>query len=203
MIIVTGANRTGTSLMMKTLLENGFNIMSENFIPIVYENSEMQGKCRVPKDPKNVAKCFGLEIDRVNPLENIDGIIICTRDPMETFFSWMRWRGPAVINGHLDRKTLNQYKGVQKFVASNPKIPYIVIDFDDWKKDEPAVLSKLMKFLKINHIVSSWSYESNEMKNSREPIVIPNEPKYMIAEDQSKINEIKEIYRQLKDGATL
>lgn len=196
MILVTGANRTGTSLMMKTLLENGFKIMSENHIPIVYENAEMQGRCRVPKDPKNVAKCFGLEIGRVNPLENIDGIIICTRDPMETFFSWMRWRTPAVINGHLDRKTLNQYEGVQVFVESNPEIPYIVVDFNDWE-NEQETCHRLERFLGISDMKSLWNYDSNEMKNSRKPAFIPDE--YKVVEDFGRINQIKEVYSKLKE----
>lgn len=203
MIIVTGAHRTGTSLMMKTLLDHGFNIMEYNSVPIVYENIEMRGLCRVPKDPKNVAKCFGIEIERVNPIENVDGIIVCTRDPMESFHSYMRWRRPMQISGYLDRKCLMQYTGVQTFVETHPNIPYIAVDFSDWTEDEQAVCRKLEKFLEIPSITSTWNPESNEMLNSRKVHVIPNEPRYMVVEDQSTIERIKEIQRQLKEGASI
>lgn len=198
MVVVTGAPRSGTSLMMRTIMGCGYHVRPGT-MPIVYEHRDMfLTNATSSEDKEEVIKILGGNINNLALLENVEAVIFCIRNPMDSFLSWMRWNAPVRISGHLDRKYLDHYQGLDKFVFNNPKIPTVVVDFDDWKKDAAAVTKKLAGILGVSSVESLWSPGNNEMESSKVPKDISKDSYHMRVKDETRIKEIIKISKKLK-----
>jgi len=170
MIVVTGAPRTGTSMMMQTLLELGFNTPAEKFIDehkeIIDRNpkgfyemtsqiingihtNEYKGQC---------IKLFPPELYRTNQ-DLVDKIIVCVRDK------------DSALNSYSDiHKILKQsYTPEEVYDMCYTIIDTIVmykqhifINFEDIISNQKAVIKEVCDFLKIN---PSQNQIDNAIKN--------------------------------------
>lgn len=101
MILVTGYMRTGTSLMMQTLMHLGFPIAGEAFPDGNPEECNPEGYWELPisetvngiKDDRYHGKAVKLFADSILGTRNscVDRIILCTRNKKETIHNIMRF----------------------------------------------------------------------------------------------------------------
>ena len=158
MIVVTGAARTGTSLMIQTLLCLGYKTPAKKFLPEHkgVEQYNTNGFYELYHEVIN-----GIQHDRykgqavkifpsclnLTPTKHISKIIVCTRDMEDACKSYIPVK--KVLGGPLSAKEAfeDSYIFLNEYING---INHIFINFDDIIDNPKKVILELCDFLDIS-----------------------------------------------------
>ena len=159
MIVVTGACRTGTSLMMQTLLKLGLTTPAKPFSPGnhpegnphgYYELSKQQLKDINDSDYYNkTVKLDGITLNLLLP-ELIEHLIVCKRDKQTAITSakkWMEYQNKNLIATAEEIYDL-QYQFINNF-TNDFKIPYLTIYYENMIEYPVETIIKIAKYLDL------------------------------------------------------
>lgn len=158
MIIVTGAPRTGTSLMMQTLVELGLKTPASKFIDAhkdiidynvkgFYEmNNEIDWGVPDDRYKGQALKLFPGELYHTE-LDLIDKVIVCKRPKKEALKTYTEIH--KILNQDLTPSKIYDlcYSIIPAIVA---KKPHIFINFEDINNKPKEIILSLCEFLDIN-----------------------------------------------------
>lgn len=178
MIVVTGSARTGTSLMVRTLMNLGFSCPSQAFEPEHDELRHMnpegfyelidEGLEGIQHDGYRgqVVKLFSAGLKNT-PAEYIDKIIVCCRDMDEASKSYI----PALESLHPDYATKDwadkiyqkNYRNIQLYLRETG-IRALFVDLSNMRENPQNMLATLIRFLKINPSVDQQYAALNHIR---------------------------------------
>lgn len=159
MIVVTGAPRTGTSMMMQTLVNLGYKTPAPKFNSVTetIKNYNVKGFYETPLEERawgirhgdykgQAMKLFPGELWYTNPVF-IDKIIVCKRPMDDTMKSYREIH--KILKQELTPEEVYSmcYSIIDNIIVEKP---HIFINFDDINSKPKEIILSLCEFLEIN-----------------------------------------------------
>ena len=181
MIVVTGAPRTGTSMMMQTLLNLGYKTPAPKFSDVTKTIKEYNVKGFYETDLKErewgvkhhnykgqAIKLFPGELWYTNP-SFVDKIIVCKRKKKDTLKSYKEVH-KILKQEYTPGKIYDLCYGIIDNIIAEK--PHIFINFEDINSKPKEIILSLCEFLgvnpseeKINNSVKNIDYASTSSRS--------------------------------------
>jgi len=181
MIVITGAPRTGTSMIMQTLKTLGVEVVGEKFSDVNMPENNPYGYYELPiaeitegiqdlRYKGKAVKLFAQGLGKTK-VDAIDKVIHCKRKVKESALSFMKVLKATPIG---IKPTINNSKQIVKHnalfaetFAKHTKKPVFNVDFENFKSNKIEEIEKLCSFLGIEATAAQKSEAIKNIKDGK------------------------------------